>query len=86
LRSISMPVSSKSIKIPRLETDSSIALCSRAAGKQRLLRVRPNNSEHGRPQQDTREQLSHYRGLADPLHSFAKEAADQEQNHNLRDE
>jgi hypothetical protein len=80
-----MPVSSKSIKIPKLETDSSIALCSRAAGNSACC-LRPNNSEHGRPQQDAREQLSHYRGLADPLHSFAKEAANQEQNHNLRDE
>src|SRR5271167_623863 len=68
LRSVSMPVSSRSMSIPRSETASSIAFCSRPAG---------SGQTTPRPQQDARDQLTHDGGLADPLHRFAKQAANQ---------
>ena len=77
LRSVSMPVSSRSMNIPRSETASSIAFCSRPAGSSQTT---------PRPQQDDRDQLTHDGGLADPLHGFAKQAANQKQHHDLRDE
>src|SRR6516164_3070391 len=66
----------------RLEHRSLFTSC----GKERLLRLWPNGSEYRWTQQDAGKQLAHNRRLTNPLHGFAKQAADQKQHDDLRDE
>ena len=49
-------------------------------GKQRMLKVGPDQTEHRRPEQKPREELAHDRRLAELLHEFAETAADKKQN------
>ena len=51
-----------------------------------MLRVRPNRAKHRWTEHDAGDQLTYDRGLADPLHDLAQEAANQKQQHDLRDE
>ena len=48
-----------------------------------MLKVGPDQTEHGRPEQKPAEELSHDRRLAELLHEFAEAAADQQQNAQL---
>jgi hypothetical protein len=55
-------------------------------GKDRALRLWPKRSKYRRAQHDPGDELPHDCGLADPLHDLAKQARDQKQQHDLRNE
>ena len=54
--------------------------------KNRVLRLRPKPAEQRRAEQQSGEQFPDHRRLADPLHQFAKPAADRDQQRNLDQE
>jgi hypothetical protein len=62
------------------------ALLLRRAREQRVLRGRPDQAEHRRPEQKSADELSHHRRLAQPLRGLAHQAADQKQEPELGDE
>ena len=79
LRSVSMPVSSSSNRMPNCDDASIIAFCSLACGKQGVLQIRKQRAEQGRPEHQAGDQLPHHRRLLEPQHGFAEQAADQQQ-------
>ena len=78
-----MPVSSRSSRMPKFEIASSMAFCSFAAGNSQCCKVGPEQAKHRRSEQNAGEQLAHHRGLADPLHGLAEQAAKHDQRHQL---
>ena len=86
LRSVSMPVSSSSSRMPNCEIASIIAFCSGFFGKQCVLKIGQQQPEQRGPEQQAGDQLPHHRRLPEPQHGFAEQPADDHQRQNLRDE
>ena len=86
LRSVSMPVSSRSMRMPSCDTASIMLFCSAFFGKNRVLQVRPKHAEYGGTEHDAGNELAHDGGLADPLHGLAQQPPNDEQNADLREE
>ena len=86
LRSVSMPVSSRQHRGSRDRKPPRASLFVRVLRETAPAVPPAKCPEHRRSEQDAGEQLAHHRRLADPLHGFAKQAADQQQQDDLRDE
>ena len=85
LRSVSMPVSSSSIRMPSWRRRRSCPSAHRS-GKTMSCAVGPDPAEQRRAEQDAGDQLAHYRRLADALENFAEDAADDDQQNDLENE
>ena len=63
---------------PELRHSIEHGFLRRTGRKEGVLPIRGERAEHGRSEQEAAEQLTHDRGLADALHQFAQQAADQD--------
>jgi hypothetical protein len=54
--------------------------------KQRVLGLRPEEPEEGRPEEDAPQKLTDDRGLPHPLHYLAQQTPDEDQCRDLREE
>ena len=86
LRSVSMPVSNSSSRMPNCEIAVDHRLLFGIFRKQRVLHVGKQRAEEGRAEQEAGDQLAHHGGLAQPQHGFAQQPADQHQHDDLGDE
>ena len=81
-----MPVSSSSMQDAELRDGVDHALLFAIGRKERVLGLRPERAEHRRPEQEAGDQLPHDGRLAEPLHPFAHETTDREQENDLPEE
>ena len=83
-RSVSMPVSSSSIRMPSCETASIIAFCSGIVGNSVCCSARQHGAQDAGAEQDPGDQLAHDGRLTDPLHDLAEQPAAHQQQDDLR--
>ena len=72
-KSVSMPVSSSSRRMPSCETAATMLFCSAVCGNSVCCRSGADDAEHRRAEQQPAEQLSHHRRLAEALHQLAEQ-------------
>ena len=83
LRSVSMPVSSSSSRMPNCAMPSISAFCSGAGGKIACCASGHTQPNSEGPSMQAGQQFADHRGLADALHQLAEPAADGDQQHDL---
>ena len=83
LRSVSMPVSSSSIRMPICDRPSIMPFWVSSLGK-RNVAPGPKPAEQRGTQDDPRQQCAHQRRLADTLHDFAQQPSRHQQQQDFR--